>query len=205
MSNYTTPTLYLPTKPGASRPWLMSETPGLFSLANLGSYNQRLINQLLLVGISLSSSVAFLPLLTLPALKALERTETLYANGQPYHTETTINDFDFAGRQPSDAEAEVVRQAIATTQYLQAVPLLSYSFTISLLRRVLEELEVFSDAAECLEAETDTHGNPIWRSTSETATYYGLSADSTEYWNALELLQSSIQVYAKDKELMLDA
>ena len=40
MSDYTTPILYMLKRPGTPRPWLMSETPALFSLANLGSYNQ---------------------------------------------------------------------------------------------------------------------------------------------------------------------
>ena len=57
MSDYTTPILYMLKRPGTPRPWLMSETPALFSLANIGSYNQRLINQLLSVCREMSHSV----------------------------------------------------------------------------------------------------------------------------------------------------
>lgn len=205
MSDYTTPILYTLKRPGTPRPWLTSEAATLFSLANIGSYNQRLVNQLLSVCRELSHHIAFLPLLTLPSVKSLEREETLYANGEPLHTATTLECEDFATRQPSAAETQVVNEAIAAIQYYQAIPLLSFSFVICMLSRTMEELEVCSDASECLEAETDTYGKAIWRSSSETAVYYGLSADSTEYWAAIDLLQASMQAYTMDKELTLDA
>lgn len=205
MSDYTTPILYTLKRPGTPRPWLMSETPALFSLANLGSYNQQLVNQLLSVCREMSHHLAFLPLLTLPSVKSMEREETLYANGEPLHTATTLECEDFATRQPSAAETQVVNEAIAAIQYYQAVPLLSLTFTIRMLNRAMEELEVCSDASECLEAETDTYGKAVWRGTSETAIYYGLSADSTAYWAAIDLLQASIHAYAADKEITLDA
>lgn len=204
MSDYTMPILYTIKRPGTPRPWLMSEAPALFSLANLGSYNQRLVNQLLSVCREMSHHIAFLPLLTLPSVKSLEREETLYANGEPLHTATTLECEDFATRQPSAAETQVVNEAIATIQYYQAVPLLSLTFTIRMLNRAMEELEVCSDASECLEAETDTYSKAIWRGSSETAVYYGLSADSTEYWAAIDLLQASIHAYAADKEITLE-
>lgn len=204
MSDYTTPILYTLKRPGTPRPWLMSETPALFSLANIGSYNQRLVNQLLSVCREMSNHLAFLPLLTLPSVKDLEREEILYTNGEPFHTTTTLDCEDFATRQPSAAETQVVNEAIAAIQYYQAVPLLSLTFTINMLNRVMEELEVCSDASGCLEAETDTYGKAVWRSSSETAIYYGLSADSTEYWAVIDLLQASIHAYAADKELALD-
>jgi hypothetical protein len=182
----------------------MSETPALFSLANIGSYNQRLVNQLLSVCREMSHHVAFLPLLTLPSLKSVEHQETLYANSEPYLTTTTLDCEDFATRQPSAAETQVVNEAIAAIQYYQAVPLLSLTFTIRMLNRAMEELEVCSDASECLEAETDTYGKAVWRSSSETAVYNGLSADSTEYWAAIDLLQASVHAYAADKELTLE-
>lgn len=205
MSDYTTPILYTLKRPGTPRPWLMSETPALFSLANIGSYNQQLVNQLLSVCREMSHHLAFLPLLTLPSVKSMEREETLYANGEPLHTATTLECEDFATRQPSAAETQVVNEAIAAIQYYQAVPLLSLTFTIRMLNRAMEELEVCSDASECLEAETDTYGKAVWRGTSETAIYYGLSADSTAYWAAIDLLQASIHAYAADKEITLDA
>ena len=205
MSDYTTPILYMIKRPGTPRPWLMSETPALFSLANLGSYNQRLVNQLLSVCREMSNHLALLPLLTLPSAKSLEREEVLYTNDGPFHAATTLECEDFAGRQPSAAEIQVVNEAIATIQYYQALPLLSLTFTIRMLNRVMEELEVCSDASECLEAETDTYGKAVWRCTSETAVYNGLSADSTEYWAVIDLLQASVQAYAADKELTLDA
>lgn len=204
MSDYTTPILYTLKRPGTPRPWLMSEAATLFSLANIGSYNQRLVNQLLSVCREMSHSVAFLPLLTLPSVKSLEREEILYTNSEPFHVATTLECEDFAGRQPSAAETQVVNEAIAAIQYYQAVPLLSLTFTINMLNRVMEELEVCSDASECLEAETDTYGKAVWRSSSETAIYYGLSADSTEYWAAIDLLQASIHAYAADKEITLE-
>ena len=204
MSDYTTPILYMLKRPGTPRPWLMSETPALFSLANIGSYNQRLVNQLLSVCREMSHHLAPLPLLTLPSAKSLEREEVLYTNGEPFHVATTLECEDFAGRQPSAAEIQVVNEAIATIQYYQAVPLLSLTFTIRMLNRAMEELEVCSDASDCLEAETDTYGKAVWRCTSETAIYYGLSADSTEYWATIDLLQASVQAYAADKELTLE-
>lgn len=204
MSDYTTPILYTLKRPGTPRPWLMSETPALFSLANIGSYNQRLVNQLLSVCREMSHHLAFLPLLTLPSVKDLEREEILYTNGEPFHVATTLECEDFAGRQPSAAETQVVNEAIATIQYYQAVPLLSLTFTINMLNRVMEELEVCSDASGCLEAEADTYGKAVWRSSSETAIYYGLSADSTEYWAVIDLLQASIHAYAADKEITLE-
>ena len=204
MSDYTTPILYTIKRPGIPRPWLMSETPALFSLANIGSYNQRLVNQLLSVCREMSHHIAFLPLLTLPSVKDLEREEILYSNSEPYYTTTTLDCEDFATRQPSAAETQVVNEAIATIQYYQAVPLLSLTFTIRMFNRVMGELEVCSDASECLEAETDTYGKAVWRSSSETAIYYGLSADSTEYWAVIDLLQASIHAYAADKEIALE-
>lgn len=204
MSDYTTPILYTLKRPGTPRPWLMSETVTLFSLANIGSYNQRLVNQLLSVCREMSHSVAFLPLLTLPSVKSLEREEILYTNDGPFHVATTLECEDFAARQPSAAETQVVNEAIAAIQYYQAVPLLSLTFTIRMFNRVMEELEVCSDASECLEAETDTYGKAVWRSSSETAIYYGLSADSTEYWAVIDLLQASIHAYAADKEIALE-
>lgn len=204
MSDYTTPILYMLKRPGTPRPWLMSETPALFSLANIGSYNQRLINQLLSVCREMSNHVAFLPLLTLPSLKSVEHQETLYANSEPCYTTTTLDCEDFAGRQPSAAETQVVNEAIAAIQYYQAIPLLSLTFTIRMLNRAMEELEVCSDASECLDAETDTYGKAVWRSSSEIAVYNGLSADSTEYWAAIDLLQASVHAYAADKELALE-
>lgn len=204
MSDYTTPILYMLKRPGTPRPWLMSETPALFSLANIGSYNQRLVNQLLSVCREMSHHVAFLPLLTLPGLKSVEHQETLYTEDGPFHTTTTLDCEDFATRQPSAAETQVVNEAIAAIQYYQAVPLLSLTFTIRMLNRAMEELEVCSDASECLEAETDTYGKAVWRSSSETAVYNGLSADSTEYWAAIDLLQASVHAYAADKELTLE-
>lgn len=204
IEQHTVPVLYTTRVAGTPRPWLTSEAATLFSLANIGSYNQRLVNQLLSVCRELSHHIAFLPLLTLPSVKSLEREETLYANGEPLHTATTLECEDFATRQPSAAETQVVNEAIATIQYYQAVPLLSLTFTIRMLNRAMEELEVYSDASECLEAETDTYGKAIWRSSSETAVYYGLSADSTEYWAAIDLLQASIHAYAADKEITLE-
>ena len=204
MSDYTTPILYMLKRPGTPRPWLMSETPALFSLANLGSYNQRLVNQLLSVCREMSHHVALLPLLTLPSAKSLEREEVLYTSDGPFHTATTLECEDFATRQPSAAETQVVNEAIAAIQYYQALPLLSLTFTIRMLNRAMEELEVCSDASGCLEAETDTYGKAVWRCTSETAIYYGLSSDSTEYWATIDLLQASVQAYAADKELVLD-
>lgn len=204
MSDYTTPILYMLKRPGTPRPWLMSETPALFSLANLGSYNQRLVNQLLSVCREMSHHVALLPLLTLPSAKSLEREEVLYTSDGPFHAATTLECEDFAARQPSAAETQVVNEAIAAIQYYQALPLLSLTFTIRMLNRAMEELEVCSDASGCLEAETDTYGKAVWRCTSETAIYYGLSSDSTEYWATIDLLQASVQAYAADKELVLD-
>jgi hypothetical protein len=182
----------------------MSETPALFSLANIGSYNQRLVNQLLSVCREMSHHVALLPLLTLPSLKSMEHQEVLYTNDGPFHTTTTLDCEDFAGRQPSAAETQVVNEAIAAIQYYQALPLLSLNFTIRMLNRAMEELEVCSDASECLEAETDTYGKAVWRCTSETAIYYGLSSDSTEYWATIDLLQASVHAYAADKEIALE-
>lgn len=204
MSDYTTPILYMLKRPGTPRPWLMSETPALFSLANLGSYNQRLVNQLLSVCREMSHHVALLPLLTLPSAKSMEREEVLYTSDGPFHAATTLECEDFATRQPSAAETQVVNEAIATVQYYQALPLLSLTFTIRMLNRAMEELEVCSDASGCLEAEMDTYGKAVWRCTSETAIYYGLSSDSTEYWATIDLLQASVQAYAADKELVLD-
>lgn len=204
MSDYTTPILYMLKRPGTPRPWLMSETPALFSLANLGSYNQRLVNQLLSVCREMSHHVALLPLLTLPSLKSMERDEVLYTSDGPFHAATTLECEDFATRQPSAAETQVVNEAIAAIQYYQAIPLLSLAFTIRMLNRAMEELEVCSDASGCLEAETDTYGKAVWRCTSETAIYYGLSSNSTEYWATIDLLQASVQAYAADKELVLD-
>ena len=204
MSDYTTPILYMLKRPGTPRPWLMSETPALFSLANLGSYNQRLVNQLLSVCREMSHHVALLPLLTLPSAKSLEREEVLYTSDGPFHAATTLECEDFAARQPSAAETQVVNEAIAAIQYYQALPLLSLTFTIRMLNRAMEELEVCSDASGCLEAETDTYGKAVWRCTSETAIYYGLSSDSTEYWATIDLLQASVHAYAADKELVLD-
>ena len=204
MSDYTTPILYMLKRPGTPRPWLMSETPALFSLANLGSYNQRLVNQLLSVCREMSHHVALLPLLTLPSAKSLEREEVLYTSDGPFHAATTLECEDFAARQPSAAETQVVNEAIAAIQYYQALPLLSLTFTIRMLNRAMEELEVCSDASGCLEAEMDTYGKAVWRCTSETAIYYGLSSDSTEYWATIDLLQASVQAYAADKELTLE-
>ena len=141
----------------------------------------------------------------LPSVKDLEREEILYTNGEPFHVATTLECEDFAARQPSAAETQVVNEAIATIQYYQALPLLSLTFTINMLNRVMEELEVCSDASGCLEAETDAYGKAVWRCTSETAIYYGLSSTSTEYWATIDLLQASVQAYAADKELALDA
>ena len=204
MSDYTTPILYMLKRPGTPRPWLMSETPALFSLANLGSYNQRLVNQLLSVCREMSHHVALLPLLTLPSAKSLEREEVLYTSDGPFHTATTLECEDFAARQPSAAETQVVNEAIAAIQYYQALPLLSLTFTIRMLNRAMEELEVCSDASGCLEEETDTYGKAVWRCTSETAIYYGLSSDSTEYWATIDLLQASVHAYAADKEITLE-
>lgn len=205
MFDYTTPILHTLKRPGAPRPWLMSETPALFSLANLGSYNQRLVNQLLSVCREMSHHLALLPLLTLPSLKSMERAEVFYKSDGSFRTTTTLECEDFATRQPSAAETQVVNEAIAAIQYYQAVPVLSYSIILSMLRRCMEELETLSDAAGCLIPEVDKHGKPQWNSYSETATYYGLSADSADYWDVIKLLDESMRAYAVDKELTLDA
>ena len=205
MFDYTTPILHTLRRPGAPRPWLMSETPALFSLANLGSYHQRHFNQLLSVCREMSHHVPFLPLLTLPSVKSLERVETLYTSEGPFRTTTTLECEDLAARQPSTAETTLVGEMLATIQYYQAVPMLSYSIILSMLRRCMDELETLSDAAGCLVPEVDTHGKPQWYSYSETATYYGLSGDSADYWDVIRLLDESMQAYAADKELTLDA
>lgn len=201
----TTPTLFTTVKPGAPRPWLMSETPTLFSLANIGSYNQRLVNQLLSVCSELSHHVSFLPILSFLSLRDMEHRETLYANGQPFVHTATLEGVDIYDRQPSAAETTLVGEMLATIRYYQAVPVLSYSIITSMLRRCMDELETFSDAAGCLVPEVDTHGKPQWYSYSETATYYGLSGGSADYWDVIELLDESMQAYAADKELTLDA
>lgn len=201
----TTPTLYTVIKPGAPRPWLMSEHLALFSLANLGSYQQRHFNQLLSVCSELSHHIAFLPILSFPSLRDMERRETLYTNGQPFVHTATLEGVDIYDRQPSAAETTLVGEMLATIQYYQAVPLLSYSIVLNMLRRCLDELETFSDAAGCLIPEADKHGKPQWYSYSETATYYGLSGDSADYWDVIELLDDSMRAYALDKELSLDA
>lgn len=202
---HTVPVLYTSTKPGTLRPWLMSEHPSFFSLANLGSYHQRHFNQLLSVCRELSHHVSFLPILSLPSLRDMERRETIYANGQPFVHTATLEGADIYDRQPSAAETILVGEMLATIQYYQAVPVLSYSIVLSMLRRCMDELETFSDAAGCLVPEVDTHGKPQWHSYSETATYYGLSGASTDYWDVIKLLDESMQAYAIDKELTLDA
>lgn len=201
----TTPTLFTTVKPGAPRPWLMSEHPAFFSLANLGNYHQRHFNQLLSVCSELSHHVSFLPILSFPSLRDMEHRETLYANGQPFVHTATLEGVDIYDRQPSAAETTLVGEMLATVQYYQAVPVLSYSIILSMLRRCMDELETFSDAAGCLVPEVDTHGKPQWYSYSETATYYGLSGGSADYWDVIELLDESMQAYAADKELTLDA
>lgn len=201
----STPTLFTTVKPGAPRPWLMSEHPAFFSLANLGNYHQRHFNQLLSVCSELSHHVSFLPILSFPSLRDMERRETLYANGQPFVHTVTLEGVDIYDRQPSAAETTLVGEMLATVQYYQAVPVLSYSIILSMLRRCMDELETFSDAAGCLVPEVDTHGKPQWYSYSETAAYYGLSGGSADYWDVIELLDESMQAYAADKELTLDA
>lgn len=201
----STPTLFTTVKPGAPRPWLMSEHPAFFSLANLGNYHQRHFNQLLSVCSELSHHVSFLPILSFPSLRDMERRETLYANGQPFVHTVTLEGVDIYDRQPSAAETTLVGEMLATIRYYQAVPVLSYSIITSMLRRCMDELETFSDAAGCLVPEVDTHGKPQWYSYSETATYYGLSGGSADYWDVIELLDESMQAYAADKELTLDA
>lgn len=205
IEQHTVPVLYTTVKPGAPRPWLMSEHPAFFSLANLGSYHQRHFNQLLSVCSELSHHVSFLPILSLPSLRDMERREILYANGQPFIHTATLEGVDIYDRQPSAAETTLVGEMLATIQYYQAVPVLSYSIILSMLRRCMDELETFSDAAGCLVPEVDVHGKPQWHSYSETATYYGLSGDSTDYWDVIKLLDESMQAYAADKELTLDA
>lgn len=201
----STPTLFTTVKPGAPRPWLMSEHPAFFSLANLGNYHQRHFNQLLSVCSELSHHVSFLPILSFPSLRDMEHRETLYANGQPFVHTATLEGVDIYDRQPSAAETTLVGEMLATIRYYQAVPVLSYSIITSMLRRCMDELETFSDAAGCLVPEVDTHGKPQWYSYSETATYYGLSGGSADYWDVIELLDESMQAYAADKELTLDA
>lgn len=205
IEQHTVPVLYTTVKPGTPRPWLMSETPALFSLANLSSYHQRHFNQLLSVCSELSHHVSFLPILSLSSLRDIERRETLYANGQPFVHTATLEGANIYDRQPSTAETTLVGEMLATIQYYQAVPVLSYSIIISMLRRVMDELETFSDAAGCLIPEVDKHGKPQWNSYSETATYYGMSGDSVDYWDVIELLDDSMRAYAADKELTLDA
>lgn len=205
IEQHTVPVLYATTKPGTPRPWLMSEHPAFFSLANLGSYHQRHFNQLLSVCRELSHHVSFLPILSLPSLRDMERRETIYANGQPFVHTATLEGADIYDRQPSAAETTLVGEMLATIQYYQAVPVLSYSIILSMLRRCMDELETFSDAAGCLVPEVDTHDKPQWYRYSETATYYGLSGDSADYWDVIKLLDESMQAYAIDKELSLDA
>ena len=205
IEQHTVPVLYTTVKPGTPRPWLMSEHPSFFSLANLGSYHQRHFNQLLSVCSELSHHVSFLPILSFPSLRDMERRETIYANGQPFIHTATLEGVDIYDRQPSAAETMLVGEMLATIQYYQAVPVLSYSIIISMLRRCLDELETFSDAAGCLIPEVDKHGKPQWYSYSETATYYGMSGDSVDYWDVIELLDDSMRAYAADKELTLDA
>ena len=205
IEQHTVPVLYTAIKPGTPRPWLMSEHPSFFSLANLGSYYQRHFNQLLSVCSELSHHVSFLPILSFPSLHDIERRETIYANGQPFIHTATLEGVDIYDRQPSAAETTLVGEMLATIQYYQAVPVLSYSIILSMLRRCLDELETFSDAAGCLIPEVDKHGKPQWYSDSETATYYGMSGDSVDYWDVIELLDDSMRAYAIDKELTLDA
>ena len=139
IEQHTVPVLYTTRVAGAPRPWLMSEHQAFFSLANLGSYHQRHFNQLLSVCSELSHHVSFLPILSLPSLRDMERRETIYANGQPFVHTATLEGVDIYDRQPSAAETTLVSEMLATIQYYQAVPVLSYSIIISMLRRCMDE------------------------------------------------------------------
>lgn len=204
IEHHTLPVLYTGKQCG-QHVWLTSEHPSFFSLANLGSYHQRHLNQLLAVCSELSHRVSFLPILSFVSLQDLEHSDTLYANGEVFARTATLEGANIYDRQPSAAEIMLVGEMLTTIKHYQAVPVLSYSIVTSMLRRVMDELETFSDAAGCLSSETDKHGKQQWRSDSETATYYGLSGDSVDYWDAVLLLEESMQAFATDKELTLDA
>lgn len=205
IERHSTPVLYMPKEPGAPRHWLMTEHPAFFSLANLGSYHQRHLNQLLSVCSALSHYVSFMPALSFPALRSLERSETLYANEQPFVHTATLEGADIYARQPSAAETAFTNEVLAAIQFHQAVPLISFSLVVRMLKSAMMELEALAESAGCLDTELDRYDEQQWHSDSETASYYGLSGDSADYWEAIHLLKDSMQAYAQDKELALDA
>lgn len=191
---YSSPVLF---QANAARKWLHNQHETWFSLANLGSYNQRVINQLLGVAELLCPSVHFFPFL-LRSSYASAGFSTLYADGAPYCTMSEADPYAYA---PAQAEQEIVRDMLAFVREWQAIPLQTASTLLAICTRTLNEV-ASRYAAEGVEpVERDKYDQIVWGPTSHAATCLGITEESSTFWDAVDLLERSIKAYAKDKDL----
>ena len=197
---YSGPVLYADT-----RVWKRTEHPALFSLTNLGSYNQTCINNLCNVAFRLADSVSFMPLLPLSIASEQADLATMFAADEPLHTVSSLGTLDMLHLPPSPAETTLVRDCLQFIFTYQAVPLRSYSFIDKLLRRCMDELEVLMEAAGELSNEEDRHGNRMWSYiNSSVAQLHCVYHSSTDLWDAVELLYDSMLKYANDTDQVVD-
>lgn len=191
---YSSPVLF---QANSARKWLHNQHETWFSLANLGSYNQRIINQLLGVAELLCPSVHFFPFL-LNSSYASASFPTLYADSAPYCTMSEADPYAYA---PSRAEQEIVRDMLAFVREWQAIPLQTVSTVLVVCTRTLNEVASRYEAEVDEPVERDKYDQIIWGPASHAATCLGITEESSNFWEAVDLLERSVKAYAKDKEL----
>lgn len=193
---YSSPVMF---QANAAQKWLHNQHETWFSLANLGSYNQRVINQLLGVAELLCPSVHFFPFL-LHSSYASASFPTLYADSAPYCTMSEADPYAYA---PSQAEQEIVRDMLAFVREWQAIPLQTASTLLAICTRTLNEVASRYEAEAEIDTpiERDKYDQIIWGPTSHAATCLGITEESVVFWDAVDLLERSIKAYAKDKGL----
>lgn len=194
---YSSPILY---QANASKKWLRNEHDEWFSLANLGSYNQRLINQILSVADSLSGTLHFFPFLLNSSYESASF-PTLYAENAPY---CTVSEPDPYAYTPSAAEQQIVHDMLAFIREHQVVPLVSARVIIKMCKHTLLEVANRYEAEVDGPVERDKYNQIVWDHTCLAATCLGITEDSANLWDAVDLLERSINVYAKDKGLAGD-
>lgn len=202
------PVLHMRVKRNGSRQWRKADKLKMFALSNLGTTGRLLINQLISVALSLSSTTSLLPVLTTTSLGALcdqaeYESEKLW-DGMPGEGRPYIAAFDISSRKPDVTEMAFVCEVLMVIRQEQAVPHISASIIVRMLAKALRTVEAEAEKLECLDEYLDKNGKAMWAGNSEVAIRYGLTHASTDYWEALQLLKDSMLAYAIDLKQTLD-
>lgn len=192
---YAMPVLY---QYGDQKCWLLNEHDEWFSLANIGSRNQRIMNQLLNAVEALCTTVHFFPFLLRSSYEA-SSVPAMYCDSSPYYAASEADPYAYT---PSPAEQQVVRDMLAFIRERQVVPLQSVATVMRMCTRTLQEIANRYEAEADGPLEYDKDAHIVWSPTCLAATCLGITEHSTSFWDVLNLLQKSIDAYAKDKGIM---